>query len=167
MEKRSWLAFAAALIMGAAVFALDLAAKDFFFLARETAEPFPTNDFITLVTHRNYGISFNLPIPLPITILITGLALGWAMAMLIERGRRGDRFACAVIGVFIGGVLGNVFDRLTLGFVRDWLLLFGRSAINFADLAIGISLLAYLFFGSRKKKRSNNLLTGSFRCGTW
>jgi signal peptidase II len=151
MEKRSWLAFAAALMMGAAVFALDLATKHVLFPIGDTSDLIPKNSIITLVTHRNYGISFNLPIPLPVTILITGLALGWALALLIERGRADNRLACIVIGIFIGGVLGNVFDRLTLGFVRDWLLLFGRSAINLADLAIAVSLLTYLFFGNRKK----------------
>ena len=92
----------------------------------------------------NRGISFNLPLPLWAIILITGAALGWAIALLIERAKLGKLEACIIIGIFIGGTIGNAYDRLTLGFVRDWLLLFGRSAINLADLAIGGSLLIYL-----------------------
>ncbi len=144
----------AALLAGAASFLADAWTKAIFFdTVTQEAGAFSFFDGLLRSTlHRNYGISFNLPIPTWATLLITGLALGWALAMLIERSRRGRLAACVILGVFIGGVIGNVYDRIALGFVRDWLLLFGRSAINVADLLIAGSLLAWLVFPSKKEE---------------
>ncbi|MCR4256589.1 MAG: signal peptidase II, partial [Candidatus Uhrbacteria bacterium] len=74
----------------------------------------------------------------------TGIALGWAIALLIERARAGFILSSLMLGVFMSGVFGNVFDRIMFGFVRDWILLFGMSAINIADILIAGSLLAWI-----------------------
>jgi lipoprotein signal peptidase len=142
----------AAFLAGAAVFACDQWLKWYFFDIRHyESEAFTfLNGFVRSTLHHNFGISFNLPIPLFIIILITGIALGWAVALLNERAKTNQIFASIIVGIFIGGTLGNAFDRLALGFVRDWLLLFGRSAINLADAAIAISLISFLLTQSKK-----------------
>lgn len=144
----------AALLAGAASFLADAWSKAVFFdAATQEGQAFSFFDGLVRSTlHHNYGISFNIPVPTWATLVITGLALGWALAMLMERSRRGQILACVILGIFIGGVVGNVSDRITLGFVRDWLLLFGRSAINLADLCIAGSLLAWLLFSSKKEQ---------------
>jgi lipoprotein signal peptidase len=153
IAKTSFYAWTAAFISGAAVFAIDQWLKASLFDGHTyEGEAFSfANGLIRSTLHHNYGISFNIPIPQVVIVLITGIALGWAMALLIERARASQLAACILIGIFIGGTLGNAFDRLTLGFVRDWMLLFGRSAINFADVCIGGSLLAYLWHANRAK----------------
>lgn len=144
----------AALLAGAAAFLADAWTKAVFFdVVTQEGQAFSFFDGLVRSTlHHNYGISFNLPVPTWATLVITGLALGWAFAVLMERSRRGQILACMILGIFIGGVAGNVSDRIALGFVRDWLLLFGRSAINLADLSIAGSLLAWLIFSSRKER---------------
>ncbi|HVM90364.1 MAG TPA: signal peptidase II [Verrucomicrobiae bacterium] len=146
MDHRSGKAWTAAFLSGAAVFACDQWLKwRFFDRVHYEGEAFSfLNGLIRSTLFHNHGISFNIPLPLWVIILITGAALGWALALLIERAKLGNLIACLLIGLFVGGTLGNAYDRLTLGFVRDWLLLFGRSAINLADIAIGGALLAYL-----------------------
>ena len=153
IAKSSLNAWTAAFISGAAVFVIDQWLKwKFFDQIHYESEAFSFfGGMIRSTLHHNYGISFNIPLPLPVVVLITGIALGWAIALLIERGRLGMIGLSLVIGIFIGGTLGNVFDRLTLGFVRDWLLLFGRSAINLADVVIGSSLLTFVVLTNKKK----------------
>jgi lipoprotein signal peptidase len=148
----------AALLAGAAAFLADAWTKTVFFDAiTQESQAFSFFDGLVRSTlHHNYGISFNIPIPAWATLLITGLALGWALAVLIERSRRGQLFACLILGVFIGGVVGNVSDRITLGFVRDWLLLFGRSAINVADICIAGSLLIWTCHATRLTRRASS-----------
>ena len=143
-----------ALLAGAVSFWADIGTKILFFdRAAEEGQMFSlAGGLIRSTIHRNYGISFNLPIPTWATLLITGLALGWAVAMLVERSRRGQILPCLILGVFIGGVIGNVYDRLTFGYVRDWLLLFGRSAINIADLLIASGILAWLAFAQKNSR---------------
>ncbi|MCC6563494.1 signal peptidase II [Candidatus Uhrbacteria bacterium] len=153
MSGKIFRGFTAALLAGAAAFLADAWSKAVLFdaITEEGAAFSYLNGFARSTLHHNYGISFNIPLPTWATLLITGLALGWAIAMLVERSRRGYLAACIVLGVVIGGVVGNVFDRITLGFVRDWLLLGGRSAINVADLLIAGSLLAWLILPSKQK----------------
>lgn len=144
-------AWTAALFAGAAAFLLDIGSKVFFFdRVREEGAAFSFFDgMIRSTLHQNFGISFNLPVPTWAVLLVTGLALGWAIAMLIERSRRTQILSCIILGIFIGSVFGNAYDRMTLGFVRDWLLLFGRSAINAADILIAGSLLTWIALDRR------------------
>lgn len=143
-----------ALLAGAVSFWADIGTKILFFdRATQEGQMFSMlNGLVRSTIHRNYGISFNLPIPTWATLLITGLALGWAVAMLIERSRRDQILSCLILGIFIGGVIGNVYDRITFGYVRDWLLLFGRSAINIADLLIAGGILAWLALVPKKPR---------------
>jgi signal peptidase II len=156
MSGKYFRAFTTALISGAVGLFIDLSTKSLFFdgAQREGSVFSIFNGVIRSTLHRNQGISFNLPVPFWITLLITGLALGWALALLIERGRKGAIFSCLILGSFIGGVLGNVYDRIAFGFVRDWILLFNMSAINLADLLIAGSILAW-FASSRKTSTTN------------
>jgi signal peptidase II len=91
------------------------------------------------------------------------LATAAAIAVLFyffRTPRNDDRIlsACALL---LAGILGNLTDRVRLGFVIDFILLHaGRyhwPTFNVADasISIGALLLAYdLIFGSRKTKHS-------------
>lgn len=104
---------------------------------------------IRFTDHRNFGISFNLPVPYWLMLAIAIGALIWAIYELFQSNVTRYPLREIFLGIFIGGVLGNLFDRVTLGFVRDWLLLWGRSAVNLADGAILFSLLSYLSWKPR------------------
>jgi signal peptidase II len=92
-----------------------------------------------------------------------GLATAAAIAVLFyffRTPRNDDRIlsACALL---LAGILGNLTDRVRLGFVIDFILLHaGRyhwPTFNVADasISIGALLLAYdLIFGSRQTKHS-------------
>lgn len=104
---------------------------------------------IRFTDHRNFGISFNLPVPYWLMLAIAIGALIWAIYEILRLNTSRYALRGLFLGIFIGGVLGNLFDRVTLGFVRDWLLLWGRSAVNLADVAILFGLLSYLFWKPR------------------
>lgn len=104
---------------------------------------------IRFTDHRNFGISFNLPVPYWLMLAIAIGALIWAIYELLRPHAPFSTLQPVLLGIFIGGVIGNLFDRVTLGFVRDWLLLWGRSAVNLADGAILFGLLSYLFWKPR------------------
>ena len=63
-------------------------------------------------------------------------------------------------GLFIGGVLGNLWDRFWLGFVIDYLdFNFGSyyfPVFNLADIAIVCSVILLLFDGWRGEKDGKN-----------
>lgn len=47
------------------------------------------------------------------------------------------------LSLVMGGALGNLYDRLALGYVFDWLMFFKTSIVNVADLAITLGLILY------------------------
>ncbi|MCC7522987.1 signal peptidase II [Candidatus Uhrbacteria bacterium] len=104
-----------------------------------------------IIAHKNYGISFNIPLPLWLTVIIAVAALAWAMYTLWKLSAQTPIMTAPLLGIFIGGVLGNLTDRLVFGYVHDWLLLFGRSAVNLADGAILLGLIGYILLTQRKK----------------
>ncbi|GEM_PF-900078 len=132
----------AALLAGAAVFAIDQWLKIQLFANAALMEGSWLSGLIRFTNHQNYGISFNLPVPWILMIAIAIIATIWAgREIYFSKSIK----ISLLLGIFIGGVLGNLFDRITLDFVRDWLLLWGRSAVNLADGAILVGLIGYLF----------------------
>lgn len=119
-------------------------------------DPLPVDHFVIVsgvieqVMHRNFGITANLPVPLWGIIAVTSLAIlliGWMMVM---KSKEQKLVPMIFLGILLGGALGNFVDRIWLGFVRDWLLLFGRSAVNMADGLIVIGFLGVMFGTSKQ-----------------
>jgi signal peptidase II len=111
--------------------------------------PFP--DVVALTHHQNHGVIANVPIPQVIIVAITIIILLLIIRTLIAEIRLGKMRSAAALGILLGGALGNLFDRITTGFVFDWILLFNRSVVNIADIAIIIGASIYLW-GMKKKR---------------
>jgi signal peptidase II len=66
-----------------------------------------------------------------------------------EAHRGGDRLMAGALALVLGGALGNLYDRLTLGYVVDFVQLHAAGwyfpAFNVADSAItvGVALLVW------------------------
>lgn len=130
------------------------------FLARSLIGPFETIKvfpFLHLVSVRNEGAAFGLfkgfgNIPF---ILISLIAVIVVIVLLI-RGKE-DRFGLALI---LGGAIGNMIDRITLGSVTDFVDVFaGRfhwPAFNVADSALTIGLVVMVvssFFHLKQQEK--------------
>lgn len=109
-----------------------------------------TPSIFNLAVHKNFGLAFDLPFRLEFVIAISVL-IGVVLLHTVwkTRASRPDiAFACLII---IFGALGNLYDRLTYGFTVDYLIFFGRSAINFSDLVIILGIILLLHVSSKKK----------------
>ena len=88
---------------------------------------------------------------------VIAIAAGALIVWLLRRG--GDRLYCAGLALILGGAVGNLWDRVTLGHVVDFLLFHWRGwyypAFNVADSAItvGAGLLILDSFGGRRRGR--------------
>lgn len=120
-------------------------------------DPLPVDHFVIVagmieqVTHRNFGITANLPVPLWGIIAVTSLAIVLIVWMMFVKSKERKVVPLVFLGILLGGAMGNLVDRIWLGFVRDWLLLFGRSAVNVADGLIVIGFVGVIFFSSPKR----------------
>ena len=138
------------LALSALVVVLDQATKHWVLVALRPGEDLPLTPFASLVLAFNRGAAFSF---------LAGEA-GWqrwlfafiavvACAVMVWLLRRGGRaLFCAGLALIIGGALGNLYDRLTLGHVVDFLLLHYRGwsypAFNVADSAITLGAAALI-----------------------
>ncbi len=145
-------AFSAAARGAVAIFILDRVTKTILQSVPVDWSGMPRN-IVTLVSHRNFGIIANFPLPLAVTVAVTAfiivLVLGAAWTA-IKDDKPGQ---AAALGVLLGGAIGNLFDRVAQGYVFDWILLFGRSAINIADIAIVLGALWYFLLRRTDDRR--------------
>src|SRR3989344_413642 len=116
--------------------------------------------FLNIVQHHNSGAIGNLPIPLPLIIAVTLGILFFIGKAFVESVRQGNTQAAYALSFIFGGALSNLYDRVMFGYVFDWILLFGRSAINVADIAIVIGALWYVVEIKRREVNAENS-TGS------
>ena len=97
--------------------------------------------------HRNYGLIANFPVPQPVIIVITTLLIVALVIFWAKRRLHASYAAYAALGLLLGGALGNLFNRIAFGYVFDWILLFERSVINVADIAITLGIILLLLEG--------------------
>lgn len=151
--KQRILTISIALAAAGAMFALDLVTKALLFTDDVSLQPSWFAGAVRLTNHRNFGITADLPIPLWIILLLTAAILVFVVIGLIKAAQQKDLRDAAFLGLILGGAMGNLSDRVHLGFVRDWLLFFNTSAINLADVSI-ITGIAFYFLRKRPKESS-------------
>lgn len=113
------------------------------------------NNFFDITYVRNYGAAFSiLDGNRLLLILISFLSLFLIYKFLIK-DKKISKFEIIVYGLLIGGLLGNLFDRVIFGYVIDYLSfnIFGYHfpVFNLADICIVISTVLLVFIiGSDK-----------------
>lgn len=117
------------------VLVIDLLTK-FWFFGHE-APIF--GSFIRFERHENYGLSFNIPVPVFVPLLVALLAVIAVMIYVYRESERLNILTLVALALFVGGTLGNAYDRMAFGYVRDWIAIY-RSIVNLADVFILIGL---------------------------
>lgn len=105
-------------------------------------------DCLSLVHWRNTGAAWGLFNGHPIPLAILSVAVLGALFLFAERLAEGSRVRAAALGLILGGILGNLIDRLFRGAVVDFVLCYYQSfqwpAFNVADSAITVGVAIYL-----------------------
>ncbi|MEY4744697.1 MAG: hypothetical protein RL272_642 [Candidatus Parcubacteria bacterium] len=141
---RFW--YAAAL----AAFALDRFLKAAVIARGESPSAWP----VSFTLFRNAGIAFSLPLPRPVFWPAAGVIFA-ILLYLFVRSFRHDRLRAGMLAMIILGAASNLTDRYLYGSTTDYLLFFGRSAVNVADAMIVIGLAA-IFSRAAGHERSSH-----------
>ena len=140
------------------VIVLDQVTKHMILASFRPGEDLPLTPFASLVLAFNRGAAFSF--------LADGsgwqrwffalIAVAACAAMLWFLRRGGRALFCAGLALIIGGALGNLYDRLALGHVVDFMLLHYRDwyypAFNVADSAITIGAAALVIDSFRERR---------------
>lgn len=145
-----WLAFVKWFALSAIVIALDLYTKHLIQLSFSFGEHVPVTSYFDLVRYHNTGAAFSFLANAGgwqhwffVSISVIASAV---MVYLLTKHTHNKLF-CLGIALVLGGALGNLYDRLTLGYVVDFLFFYYQQwawpAFNVADSAIcvGVGLL--------------------------
>ena len=120
-------------------------------------EDLPLTPFASLVLAFNTGAAFSFLATVGgwqrWLFAVIAVAACVVMVWLLRRG--GRALFCAGLALIIGGALGNLYDRLTLGHVVDFVLLHYRGwyypAFNVADSAITLGAAALILDSFRER----------------
>ena len=108
---------------------------------------------ITYVT--NPGAAFGL-FPGATGMLVLASLVGMVLVLYIYRSQEGQgRLFRLALGLQMGGAMGNLLDRLRLGYVVDFIDLRVWPVFNLADssIVVGLTLLVLLTLWSRPRPR--------------
>jgi len=144
--------------LSAAIVAADQLSKLAMIALFQPGEERVVTGFFSLVLAFNTGAAFSFLRDVAgwprYLFSAVAIAAGGLIVWLLRRG--GDRLYCAGLALILGGAAGNLWDRLTLGHVVDFLLFhwdrWYYPAFNVADSAItvGAALLILDSFGRRR-----------------
>ena len=140
------------LLLSAVIVVVDLATKALVSGAFQYGEVRPVLPFFNLVLVHNTGAAFSFLAGASgwqrwFFTIIT-IAISIFIVMMLRKHHQDRLMACA-LALVLGGALGNLYDRLTLGHVVDFVQLHAAGwyfpAFNVADSAItvGVALLIW------------------------
>ena len=152
---RKWLA------LSAVVIAIDVYTKHFIQQAFQYGEHLQVTSFFDLVRFHNEGAAFSFLAAQGgwQRVFFSAIAL-LASAVMVHLIRKhpSQQLFCFALALILGGALGNLYDRLTLGYVVDFLLLHYHGyqyywpAFNVADSAISVGVVLLLLDGIKNQK---------------
>lgn len=146
--------------LSAIVIALDLYTKSLVQTALQYGERVPVTGFFDLVLFHNRGAAFSFLAGAGgwQRLFFSAFAIAASVYIVyLLRKHPQQKLFCLALSLILGGALGNLYDRLTLGYVVDFLFFHYRGwswpAFNVADSAISIGVVLLLWDGFRKPQR--------------
>lgn len=145
--------------ISAVVIALDLYTKHLVQSALAYGEHQAVTGFFDIVLFHNEGAAFSFLAGAGgwQRIFFSGFALvASGIILYLLRKHSDQKLYCLALSLVLGGALGNLYDRLTLGYVVDFLFFHYQSwywpAFNVADSAItgGVALLLWDSFKTHR-----------------
>lgn len=99
---------------------------------------------IKFVWYKNPGIAFSIPLPSPIAITLI-ICLLILLVILFWRSNQWSWYRVGLLLTISGGI-SNLWDKLSLGYVRDFISISWLPIFNLADVVIFLGIVA-IFIG--------------------
>ena len=123
------------------MFALDAVTKNLVAASVPFGTEIPVvGHFVGITNVRNSGAAFGLVPAGAGVFLVASVLVSIALVVYVARTPTG-LWAGMVLGLILGGTIGNGFDRLVYGFVTDFVNVHFWPVFNVADSAISIGVV--------------------------
>ena len=153
---RKWLSISAVIV------ALDLYTKHLVQQAFTYGEHLRVTSFFDLVRYHNTGAAFSFLADAggwQKWFFTTMATIASIVIVYLLKKHPSNKLFCWGLAVVLGGALGNLYDRITLGYVVDFLYFyyqqFAWPAFNVADSAICVGVGLLLLDSFKQPKRVN------------
>ena len=128
------------------IFIIDQIVKLFVGFSLELNTSFTVfNNFFYISNVHNYGAAFSVLYGNRIFLVIVSIITLVLVYYFLLKNKKFDWFNIILYSLLIGGILGNLFDRIIYGYVVDYLdfYIFGYNfpIFNIADICIVISVI--------------------------
>ena len=152
------------LMLAAVVVVLDQVTKALASRFLELHQPLPVLPFLDLTLMHNRGAAFSLLSDAEgwQRWFFTGLALAVSAVIVwwLRRLPREEKWQGTALALVLGGALGNVWDRLQLGYVVDFIDVYYRDwhwpAFNVADSAITVGAVLLIADSFRRPRQATS-----------
>lgn len=138
------------LLITALVVVIDQLSKAWIRLNLAPGQSLPPTGFFRFTRVHNTGAAFGLFqdqfLPITVFVIISGIVLLVFSFFFADRFRLSNSWTGKLaLGLLLGGTIGNLIDRLNLGYITDFIDIGIWPSFNIADSAIvvGVGLLAY------------------------
>jgi signal peptidase II len=116
--------------------------------------------YARIVNWKNTGAAFGMLPSLGDFITILAIVVAIAIVYYFPQVPREDWTMRLAMGLEFGGAVGNLFDRLTIGWVTDFVSIWRFPVFNVADLSITLGVIV-LLLGVWSQERQKDLLADS------
>lgn len=121
------------------------------------------NEIITIIPNffrlyylRNDGAAFSSFSGKKYLLIMVGMIVFFILVNYIKKNKITNKLEILSLGMIMGGLVGNLIDRLLYGYVIDYLsftfLGYSFAIFNIADIGIVIGTIIYIIFILRVKK---------------
>lgn len=100
--------------------------------------------YARIVNWKNTGAAFGILPSLGEAIAVLAIIVAIAIVYYFPRVPREDWTLRLAMGLTFSGALGNLFDRLTIGWVTDFISIWRFPVFNIADLCITLGVIVLL-----------------------
>ncbi len=111
-------------------------------------------NFFFFTSQKNTGIAFSIGVPYVAQIILSFVLIAVLLYFAYDflRCRNTNTFGVQVIfGIIVGGAIGNLINRIQLGYVIDFIALRPIPIFNIADVGITLGLFSLFVLMLNKK----------------
>lgn len=118
------------------------------------------NNFFSITYVHNIGAAWSILSGGRIILILLGIVAIDVIYLMFIHKKELNKYENIIYGLLIGGILGNLIDRVLYGYVIDYLNfnIFGYNfpVFNFADILIVITVLIIIVFSFKEKNEDSS-----------
>ncbi len=142
LNKRIWLF---ALVLSVSL-ATDQLIKYFLYQKLSSKGEFSViTNFLDFSLYKNEGVAFGIPLTGPILVAFLAIVFVTLLILYLKYLKSDKVVSLIALGLVLGGAVGNIIDRIRLGFVIDYVNFGFFPVFNLADVCIVVGVFILIW----------------------